>query len=226
MKKNILIIILSSSFLFACSSKSSSIRDIAFDSSLINKNSLNARTPVQTQTIVNDNFASNIQNPLTAVKLPAASIPVTSGPVTSTAPGMNPPHGQPGHLCEIAVGAPLSSAAKTPVSTGQISKTVSTTPANTATAASTNKVITAPGMNPPHGEPGHRCEIAVGAPLSSAPKTPASTGQISKTVSPVLTPTLASSAAASTVTAPGMNPPHGQPGHDCAIAVGAPLKKK
>lgn len=26
-------------------------------------------------------------------------------------------------------------------------------------------------------------------------------------------------------TPPGMNPPHGAPGHDCAIAVGAPLKK-
>ncbi len=27
--------------------------------------------------------------------------------VAKTAPGMNPPHGQPGHRCEIAVGAPL-----------------------------------------------------------------------------------------------------------------------
>ncbi len=26
-------------------------------------------------------------------------------------------------------------------------------------------------------------------------------------------------------TPPGMNPPHGAPGHDCAVAVGAPLKK-
>jgi len=28
-----------------------------------------------------------------------------------------------------------------------------------------------PGMNPPHGEPGHRCDIAVGAPLNSKPAT-------------------------------------------------------
>ena len=28
---------------------------------------------------------------------------------------------------------------------------------------------TAPGMNPPHGQPGHRCEIPVGAPLNSKP---------------------------------------------------------
>src|SRR5688572_14008415 len=31
------------------------------------------------------------------------------------------------------------------------------------------QTTTAPGMNPPHGQPGHRCEIAVGAPLNSAP---------------------------------------------------------
>ena len=30
-------------------------------------------------------------------------------PQTQTAPGMNPPHGQPGHRCEIPVGAPLNS---------------------------------------------------------------------------------------------------------------------
>ena len=32
-------------------------------------------------------------------------------------------------------------------------------------------VATKPGMNPPHGQPGHRCDIAVGAPLSSPPGT-------------------------------------------------------
>ncbi|OYX80389.1 MAG: hypothetical protein B7Y83_18505 [Flavobacteriales bacterium 32-34-25] len=34
---------------------------------------------------------------------------------------------------------------------------------------STPKVVTAEGMNPPHGEKGHRCDIAVGAPLNSKP---------------------------------------------------------
>ena len=33
----------------------------------------------------------------------------TTQPQTQTAPGMNPPHGQPGHRCEIPVGAPLNS---------------------------------------------------------------------------------------------------------------------
>ena len=37
------------------------------------------------------------------------------------------------------------------------------------------------GLNPPHGKPGHRCDIAVGAPLNSAPAKAA-------TASPVITP--------------------------------------
>ncbi|MFT5254085.1 MAG: hypothetical protein ACI87N_003148 [Flavobacteriales bacterium] len=30
-----------------------------------------------------------------------------------------------------------------------------------------DKQVTAKGMNPPHGEKNHRCDIAVGAPLNS-----------------------------------------------------------
>ncbi len=86
--------------------------------------------------------------------------------------------------------------------------------------------------NPAHGQPGHRCDIAVGAPLNSAPTN--ATAQPTTTItnsSPTPTQTITAPAqtittpAANTVTAPGMNPPHGQPGHDCSIAVGAPLKK-
>lgn len=91
---------------------------------------------------------------------------------TATAPGMNPPHGQPGHRCDISVGAPLNSKPAPAPPT-----TVSTTPQQPQVTmkeiATTTK--TAPGMNPPHGEPGHRCEIAVGAPLDSKPTTPAAT---------------------------------------------------
>ena len=82
------------------------------------------------------------------------------------------------------------------------------------------------GMNPAHGEPGHRCDIPVGAPLNSPPGPKSAAGQTPPapteiSVSPPSTPVQTSSAP----TAPGMNPPHGQPGHDCAIPVGAPLKK-
>lgn len=87
--------------------------------------------------------------------------------VAQTAPGMNPPHGQPGHRCDIAVGAPLSSAPKA-ATPGNI--TVNPPKQGTATIVpppqgTTTPVKTAPGMNPPHGQPGHRCDIAVGQPL-------------------------------------------------------------
>lgn len=91
---------------------------------------------------------------------------------------------------------------------------------------------TAPGMNPPHGQPNHRCDIAVGAPLN-APK-----GVMPPAAAPV--PTMVQQeapqgqatvmpvdmASGTTATKPGMNPPHGQPGHKCEIAVGAPLPKE
>jgi hypothetical protein len=100
-------------------------------------------------------------------------------------------------------------------------------PQQVTTATPAPAATTAKGMNPPHGQPGHRCDIAVGAPLNSAP-TAAKPQVTTSTSTPQVVSAPAATTAASatpTVTAPGMNPPHGQPGHDCAIAVGAPLKK-
>lgn len=88
-------------------------------------------------------------------------------------------------------------------------------------------VATAPGMNPPHGQPGHRCEIAVGAPLNSQPTKPTQSAQQQPANNPAAfsPPAARQQSATPVVTAPGMNPPHGQPGHSCSIAVGAPLPK-
>ena len=107
---------------------------------------------------------------------------------TSQAPkdGINPPHGQPGHRCDIAVGAPLNSApakqqnaqptqAAQPAPNGQgflgqgnaqaAPQQIQATPQQAAKPAQ----VTAPGMqgkpNPAHGQPGHRCDISVGQPL-------------------------------------------------------------
>ena len=103
---------------------------------------------------------------------------VTQAPV-ATKPGMNPPHGQAGHKCDIAVGAPLNSPvakAATPTATSgkpSFTTTTTSTPNPTSTVQSgtpellktDTPVATAPGMNPPHGQEGHRCDIAVGQPL-------------------------------------------------------------
>ncbi len=89
-------------------------------------------------------------------------------------------------------------------------------------------------LNPAHGEPGHRCEIAVGAPLNSAPSAeampqlqitpqPGADGKAAPAFEPEMKSFSNESPAA--MLAKGFNPPHGSPGHDCALAVGAPLKK-
>jgi hypothetical protein len=134
--------------------------------------------------------------------------------------------------------ASLSGTATDPVAdpsaqTVQTGQPVSAQSAQTPPAASS----TAAGMNPAHGQPGHRCDIAVGAPLNSAPvkkeiATPTVTqSPVTHSVVPVsvaAAPSQSTSPAptqAMQPTAAGMNPPHGQPGHDCAIPVGSPLKK-
>ena len=101
----------------------------------------------------------------------------TAVAAVSVGKGMNPAHGQAGHRCDIAVGAPLNSKPGMNASTSPTSTTISSD-GNTGTVISngakitTTKVssptVTPEGMNPPHGENGHRCDLAVGAPLNSA----------------------------------------------------------
>lgn len=83
----------------------------------------------------------------------AAPAPAPAATSSGTAQGnINPPHGQPGHRCDIPVGAPLDS------KPGQGVKAVQTTPAASGSGES-------PRINPPHGQPGHRCDVRVGDPL-------------------------------------------------------------
>ena len=73
-------------------------------------------------------------------------------------------------------------------------------------------------VNPQHGLPGHRCDLPVGAPLTanagSTPNTSPTSQLPSTSVSPIRVDQT-----------PSVNPPHGEPGHDCAVPVGAPLNK-
>ncbi|MCM5663791.1 hypothetical protein [Galbibacter mesophilus] len=76
-----------------------------------------------------------------AEETPVESFKNTAPQKSATGNGLNPAHGQPGHRCDIAVGAPL-------------------------TSPSSNSLLnTAPKLNPEHGQPGHRCDIKVGDPL-------------------------------------------------------------
>lgn len=94
--------------------------------------------------------------------------------------------------------------------------------------------IAAPGMNPAHGQPGHRCDIPVGQPLNSQPA-PAQNITANNNVPNAVQIDPNTLPAGQLVvpdknqavkTAPGMNPPHGQPGHRCDIPVGQPLSSK
>lgn len=148
-----------------------------------------------------------------------------SAPASAEAPSVTPPHGQPGHVCDHGkpghvCSAPSGPPANMPLGTGATLQSGAPLSITTQTAPPS----TAPGMNPPHGQPNHRCDIGVGVPLDS----PAGTGK-STPVNPQLSTTSMSSSTPSTAptiampTAPGMNPPHGQPNHRCDIGVGVPL---
>lgn len=166
-----------------------------------------------------------------------AGIPTVSpnSPSVATAPGMNPPHGQPGHRCEIPVGQPLNSVAKPAQTANPSPQNISVNGNNSMqidpNSVSPGKIMidqngkqvkTAPGMNPPHGEAGHRCDIAVGQPLNSKPAPQPTTQNIQPQA--VSQPTPAPQTVANnTGPKPKLNPAHGEPWHDCAKKVGEAL---
>jgi hypothetical protein len=126
------------------------------------------------------NEPSQTQNPNVPVSGQASNLPPgSSQPVTTGSSKLNPPHGEPGHRCDLAVGAPLDMASQatalpnsnnsmtptiTPVQNSSPSFSPTPSPQQVPPAASSSAKV-----NPPHGEPGHRCDLAVGAPLDLAP---------------------------------------------------------
>lgn len=103
---------------------------------------------------------------LTPSVLPAAPPASAADPAAqAAAPAggavkINPPHGQPGHVCGTPVGAPLDGSAAKTASPQPAAKSATLPPPGGAGTASV-----APGTNPPHGQPGHVCGTPVGAPL-------------------------------------------------------------
>ncbi|MHC0439867.1 hypothetical protein [Flavobacterium sp. 3-210] len=213
------------------------ISSLAFSSLLFIscKKELEPQQNTATSELVRLGLAKDTTKPATAAPVVQTQ---TANPntVLGETKGLNPAHGQPGHRCDIAVGAPLNSA---PPQQGQVvaqaPQMVQVNPnQKNVVTTTTTPVKVAKGMNPPHGQSGHRCDIPVGAPLNSPVAKPAATntaqsGTASKsfTVTPPAnnpTPALLSTETTPTV-AEGMNPPHGQAGHRCDIAVGAPLPK-
>lgn len=182
--------------------------------------------------------ANQAQTNLPAAPLPSAD-PTTNAAVavappveqmpSGTSPATNPPHGQPGHRCDLAVGAPLPGAAPAAAPPVAVAPASNATANNSSNAPKLNLPgvsaggsSASPQLNPAHGQPGHRCDLAVGAPL------PGSTAQPAQ--SPITTNNRLANNPAPALNLPSsnagikLNPAHGQPGHRCDIAVGAPLK--
>lgn len=117
----------------------------------------------------------NSDGPNAMPALPSANAPAPasggSAAPTSSA-GLNPPHGEPGHVCEIPVGQPLDGSGGTadPTQSIQMGNGIDMAP-QTMTIPSTSPVspdaqsLPSGTPNPAHGEPGHVCATPVGDPL-------------------------------------------------------------
>lgn len=82
---------------------------------------------------------------------------------------LNPQHGQPGHRCDIPVGQPLDGSGQqtqtnTQTQQSPVIKNSGSVPVNSNNNTNTT---TDGAVNPAHGQPGHRCDIPVGAPLDN-----------------------------------------------------------
>ena len=112
----------------------------------------------------------------------------------------------------LCVAAMLNSGPGVPTQGSSIQNTAA--PATVVNPITSIPTANNAGLNPRHGEPGHRCDIPVGQPLNSTPTAPASTLKIPATsILPTTPPN-------------GLNPKHGQPGHRCDIPVGQPLNSE
>ncbi|MFH6992073.1 hypothetical protein [Flavobacterium sp. FlaQc-48] len=196
------------------------------------KKELEPQASTPASELVKLGLAKDTTKTQSVVQMPATN-PNT---VLSDTKGINPAHGQPGHRCDIAVGAPLNSApTQGQATTTQQPQTVQVNGGQQQVVTTTTvPTKVAKGMNPAHGQPGHRCDIPVGAPLNSpVAKQPVANTDQSGSVSQkfTVTPPPANNAVPAllsteeTAVADGMNPAHGKPGHRCDVAVGAPLPK-
>lgn len=105
------------------------------------------------------------EQPIQLPESPAANQNAVVQPLGSGNTALNPEHGQPGHRCDIPVGAPLDGGSA-PANNSMVpaqqmpAQQPTTQPTQQAAPKTSGKKL-----NPAHGEPGHRCDIQVGDPL-------------------------------------------------------------
>ena len=153
--KSFLSLLFVSSILMTSCKKEVELQNTATPTNVVPFTEVGKQMKSETSTATQVQQTKNTINPNNAV--------ATSGPVAA---GMNPAHGQPSHRCDIPVGAPLNSPPA--ATTNKTAVQQQNQPVPTSTVTTTTPVATTPtpeGMNPPHGQANHRCDIAVGAPL-------------------------------------------------------------
>ena len=149
----------------------------------VTNNNLNSVVATPTQGVNTITLPAPQQQQASALNRNSQNNMAASQPMVAQNAGnvqLNPAHGQPGHRCDISVGAPLNSPAGSSVPQPKIVTTQQPAAQQVAT-----------GMNPAHGQPGHRCDIAVGAPLNSKPVPTAPVAIPATTVPPLVTPVAA-----------------------------------
>jgi hypothetical protein len=120
-----------------------------------------------------DSKTENKEQVLEPTVFPSTTNPVFQGnndTLSSLNAGvkLNPKHGEPGHRCDIAEGAPLNAPSTNSIIPPNVTSAVppvATTTATNNVLSNSSTVTPSLTLNPKHGEPGHRCDIAVGAPL-------------------------------------------------------------
>lgn len=130
------------------------------------------------------------------------------------------------NLEKEAAATPNVNSLPAPISGTTDTSTAGANMAPAATAPANGSVA----LNPEHGQPGHRCDIPVGAPLNGGAQTAPSAAPAQPQNMPagprVQSTPAPSSAPAKMSSQVKLNPPHGEPGHDCAVPVGQPLPAK
>lgn len=133
-------------------------------------------------------------------------------------------------LSSLVLVALLAACSETPETNDTGAANRNAAPINALPPTLTNRPTASTGAvsdpNPPHGEPGHRCEIPVGASLSGTTPAAGPVDQMPSSQTITMPQTTIQPSSGSGGTSPGINPPHGEPGHDCAVPVGSPLPAK
>lgn len=148
MIRNILLLAATSTLLWSCGGESSEKDPAAEAATAQNAATANTDTSAKnnalTEAVQAKDGAAAPQNEAAGAKGKAAA-----------EVKLNPPHGQPGHSCAVAVGAPLTAAAT--AAPAAAPQPVQMAPAGPAAAPQAQQLLPDGKVNPPHGQPGHVC---------------------------------------------------------------------